>query len=291
MWRYIKEVVKGEGKVNWVKHLSLPIAYGLFIQALLLYVQYLPSSNSVNILTWSVRLGLTAVFLLHSIYYIWRCWILYSIHKNRIGEVFSYTEKVNLNWFKSHTLGYILFILGLIVVNVIPDDSSPFMNTFTDVSFDLLLFAYIVYSGIVALKQDPVFEDDEPLDLLPEPPTPETSSQFPDLKKQLEAYMTESKPFLDDSLTFHVLAKSLETNSKYLSTLINSEYQKSFVVYINELRIDFAKEMLRNNSHENLTIEAIGYESGFKSKSTFNTAFIKYTGVTPTVFLKEMNQT
>ena len=72
-----------------------------------------------------------------------------------------------------------------------------------------------------------------------------------------------------------------------LSQYLNEKINKSFSTFINELRIEKAKEFL--TAKTNYTIEGIGYESGFKSKSTFFTAFKKHTGQTPLEYQKISN--
>lgn len=114
----------------------------------------------------------------------------------------------------------------------------------------------------------------------------ESNDFFKELKINLLVLIEQDKFYLDQELTIHTLAKKLSTNSKYLSKLINSEFDKSFVVFINEYRVNEAKELLLNHDNDNLTIEAIGNHAGFKSKSSFNLAFKKFTGQTPSTFIK-----
>lgn len=90
--------------------------------------------------------------------------------------------------------------------------------------------------------------------------------------------------FLDSNITLNETANQLNVPKHILSQYLNEKLQKSFSTYINELRIKKAKEFLRIKT--NFTIEAIGYESGFRSKSTFFTAFKKNTGYTPSEYLK-----
>ena len=61
----------------------------------------------------------------------------------------------------------------------------------------------------------------------------------------------------------------------------------NFVSFVNSYRIAEAKKLLLDPNKYNLTIEAIGNESGFKSKSAFNGAFKKITGMTPSAFVKK----
>lgn len=72
-----------------------------------------------------------------------------------------------------------------------------------------------------------------------------------------------------------------EYSSSTLSVIINTIARKSFIDYLNEMRVDQAKTLLTDSDYENYTITSIGLESGFNSKSTFYTVFKKHTGLTP----------
>ena len=92
--------------------------------------------------------------------------------------------------------------------------------------------------------------------------------------------------FLKSKLTLKELADYLDINSKYLSQLINKNYTKSFSEFVNEYRIGYAKKELLSMKNKNLTISAISENCGFNSKSTFNEVFKKFTGQTPSLFIK-----
>ena len=96
----------------------------------------------------------------------------------------------------------------------------------------------------------------------------------------------EKKMFLNPNITLGETAKELSISKHTLSQYINEKQGKSFSTYINEFRIEKAKEFLLTKS--NYTIESIGYESGFNSKSSFFTAFKKLTGQTPLEYQKEI---
>ena len=61
---------------------------------------------------------------------------------------------------------------------------------------------------------------------------------------------------------------------------------KNFYYLINEYRVGEVKKRLKNPKYKNLTILAIAYDSGFNSKSAFNTIFKDMTGLTPSQYLK-----
>jgi len=85
------------------------------------------------------------------------------------------------------------------------------------------------------------------------------------------------------------LAKILNTNSKYLSKVINKFKSKTFNNYINELRIEyFMQEFQSNSQFKNYTIKAIAEEVGFTNTETFTKAFFKKNGLTVSYFMKKL---
>ena len=102
------------------------------------------------------------------------------------------------------------------------------------------------------------------------------------LIQQLEQIMKEEKIFKNPSLKLPDVAKKLNILPHQLSQLINDNLEKNFSLFINEYRIKEAKELLKNNKQ--FTLEAIGYECGFNSKSTFYSTFKKLVGMTPAKF-------
>lgn len=101
----------------------------------------------------------------------------------------------------------------------------------------------------------------------------------------LKSVIVEEKLYRNPSLKLTDVASQLDVLPHYLSQFLNDNLQKSFSLYINEFRVAEAKLLLVTN--DQYTIEAIGYECGFNSKSTFFTAFKKVTGITPARFKKE----
>ena len=105
--------------------------------------------------------------------------------------------------------------------------------------------------------------------------------------KNIDAYVMENKYFLVQNSSLKGLSEKLETSPNTLSRSINSETGLNFNDYINQKRVDTAKERLLDPSFSNLTIEAIGNSVGFSSKSAFYNAFKKHTGHSPSTFLKQ----
>jgi AraC-like DNA-binding protein len=108
-----------------------------------------------------------------------------------------------------------------------------------------------------------------------------------DLLDKLDHVLETEKRYLDPNLTLGTLAKELHTNREYLSRTINLFFGTSYTDHINGYRIKAALEILQsiaNGTTKPRTILKIANASGFKSTSTFNPAFRKVVGETPTEY-------
>ena len=105
---------------------------------------------------------------------------------------------------------------------------------------------------------------------------------------RLKKYMAEEKPFLNSSLTIQDISSEIEIPVRDLSLLINHQLGQHFYDFVNTYRIENAMNMLKDETKSKVTILEILYEVGFNSKSSFNTAFKKHTGTTPTLYRKSL---
>ncbi len=100
----------------------------------------------------------------------------------------------------------------------------------------------------------------------------------------------ESNRFIRKKYTLNMLAKEINTNSTYLSKVINMTKQTSFVHYLNDLRVDVAIEKLSTNKQFRMyTVKAIAESTGFNTAQSFSNAFYKKTGIYPSYFIKQLN--
>jgi AraC-like DNA-binding protein len=104
--------------------------------------------------------------------------------------------------------------------------------------------------------------------------------------EELKSFMNEKEPYLNPNLTIQNLADQLNKPVRELSILINYNFDQHFYDFINSYRIEKAKKLLKNTSSKDLMVFEIFYDVGFNSKSSFNTAFKKQVGKTPTQYRK-----
>jgi AraC-like DNA-binding protein len=101
----------------------------------------------------------------------------------------------------------------------------------------------------------------------------------------------QRKNFLQPNLTLNKLALQLKTNSRYLSTTINEIKGKNFTNYLNELKINYIIQHLKEEpKYRSYTIEAIAELAGYNTRQSFSKAFYDQTGIRPSYFLKEIQK-
>ncbi|WP_075344649.1 AraC family transcriptional regulator [Tenacibaculum agarivorans] len=111
-----------------------------------------------------------------------------------------------------------------------------------------------------------------------------------DVLSSLEKFES-NRDFLNNKITAYSLAKKLNTNTQYLSKIINHYKRESFISYVNNLRINYATEKILNDTtFRKFTISAIAIESGFNNGESFSKAFYKKNGIKPSFFIKKVNE-
>lgn len=115
-----------------------------------------------------------------------------------------------------------------------------------------------------------------------------SKAQLKKYRQQLEHVMAEKKPHLDPELTLRSLAEILNIPPNHLSQLLNEGFDQNFAEFINTYRLETFKSKAADPSFQHLTLLGLAYESGFNSKTVFNTFFKKMTGKTPKAYWKEV---
>jgi len=114
-----------------------------------------------------------------------------------------------------------------------------------------------------------------------------TKDEITLLTNKIKTVLKDEKPYLDEDLTLNKLALMLETTDKKLSTFLNQHLHTNFYDLINKERVAAVKEKMDSAHFNKYTLLGIAYESGFKSKTSFNRIFKKETGLSPSEYRKQ----
>lgn len=244
-----------------------------------------------------VRLGYTSfeslsiiLILVQALFYTLLSYITIRKHQRKIQQFSSNTEGINLNWLEYIILVILAVNIIYVVYNLFYDPKS--LNFFINAVFLLVIYCVGYYS----LKQKEIYpleekQREELISIQDDSNSEEvkrkliSDEELERIKTHLENIMENRKPYLDSELNLIKLAEMLSVSTHHLSYVINTGFQKNFFQYVNEFRVEYAKLLLKDSGSK-LSILGIAYESGFNSKTSFNTTFKKVTGQTPSEFKK-----
>ena len=253
----------------------------------------------------SLRIVYSVCFFLSITIYSILSFIVIRNHQRHLKDLVSYASgRITLNWLKILSISFytayiILFILGGINIFI---EFLPFDPYYTVFAF-IAVFAFIF--GFYAIKQ-PVLAsaligtDDSSLKHEDEVKKEGANGKAKYIRSGLNSvqakkyldtilnHMEKNKPYLDRNLTIYDLSEQTGISRHHITQVINDIHGRNFFTFINEYRVDEVIRRMKDPENRRYTILAIAYDSGFNSKSTFNTIFKSITGLTPTQYLDKL---
>ena len=239
----------------------------------------------------SGMVGLAAPFpgLLVSVYFGVRAILVVRTHNREIRQHYSNIDSINLLWLSYAALGFVgiwLLRLSSYVPTLMSDMGTADLIGIISNYPSLLLISWMVVLGLghhagPGIRPGTRSDQDRRRDRDADPIQVE----------KLEALMERVKLYQDPELDLEGLADSMGISARSLSTLINGHYHRNFYDFVNGFRIESAKQQLADPQQQDKSIQRIFEDAGFNSKSTFNTLFKKETGLTPSLYRREVLKT
>ena len=293
---YVNALTGGNG-IN-VKNIFLSAA-PFFLSIIYLLPFYILSSNEKLEFYDLIRnTGLPDDFIflwgfgcIHAAIYSFLVFRIIKSYQQKIKNENSEISRINLAWLKNLASGFsfvwtvYLFFFLIFTFGIATD---PF--GISDYFFGFVLSVLVYSIGYKGWKQPEIFHGlavekeklNETKKYAKSGLTEDKSSEY---LIHLKNFMENKKPHRNPEITLKELADSLGMHPNHISQIINEKLNQNFYDFINNYRIKEAERLLTSGS--DLNILEIAFESGFKSKSTFNTAFKKHTGLTPTEYKKK----
>jgi AraC-like DNA-binding protein len=208
-------------------------------------------------------------------------------HTQKIKMNFSSIEKINLNWLKVITSIIIVFDILFILLLYLPTLLN-FNPTIPNIILIVLMVLLIFITAIFGFKQPEIFHVFPSQSKSVKYKTSGLSEKKAlEIEQTIVDFLKSKKPYLNENLNIDELSDNLNVTPAYLSQVLNERLGVNFYTLINTYRIEEAKKLIISSEYSHFKLEAIAYEVGFKSKSTFNAAFKKITGTTPSQFRVE----
>ena len=276
-------------------HLWHGLLFGLFFVVLIPRFYFLPKSDQIAFLNDRQTTELLVFNVLGELQYYTYIWLtILALRKFKRIYLENYAAEFYTlyRWLWQVIIVFLTAHLFALSKSIIQYGSNTQAIVWANMVVSLIATGISCWFVLKALYQPALFRGIDvqlevapkaPLLVAPEPgPTPTQQQQLEDLQQLLRT----QEPFLDPDLNMAQLANLLKISAKELSQLINVHMGQNFFNLINTYRIEKAQEMLRDPQQRAVTVLEILYAVGFNSKSSFNTAFKKHTGVTPTQYRK-----
>jgi AraC-like DNA-binding protein len=265
------------------------IPFALFFIFMAITVSGYSLFHLPGLLNKVVALSVSVFVKVQLVVYWLLAWYALNRHQKNIRLINSNIGEVDLSWLRCLLLGIVFIIIVMFAGPILP---MKWMKLFTPAAY----LAGTLFTGYFLLAQKEVYPFEQPeLEQIAEVIKPEskpvkqrlTEKQSTQLKMQLEQLMQTEKVYLDNELSLPGLAKEMQISTHDLSYLLNDVIGISFFQFVNAYRVQEAKQLMLSEKHRHLNLLGIAYSAGFNSKTTFNTAFKKETGLSPSEFMKE----
>ncbi len=211
----------------------------------------------------------------------------YRRYRGYLRDNFSNTEPLEFSWLRNLLVA---LTIGMAIVTLF----SLVNDWLFELSYRQFWFSYFSVAVLIYYLSIAGYTAAPPLPLrlrfIPEPsPEPDTTAdpEVLEWKRRIERYLEEQRSYLNSNLTLQEMAQDLQTNPSVLSRAINQGFRQNFNDLINAYRVEAVKERLGEPDSRQYTLLAIALECGFNSKATFNRAFRKHTGRSPSEFMRE----
>jgi AraC-like DNA-binding protein len=203
-------------------------------------------------------------------------------YDRQIKDYKSSIEKINLRWLRTGSAGFIVIFCFIFILVVLQGLGIQTVHIYS-LSIPIMVSIVIYLLGYLGFRQPEIFSPVEDMGKKYERSSL-TSDRAEEYADKLRAHMTAQRPHLDAELTLPALAEQLALPPHHVSQIINSRFNSNFFDFVNEYRVEEAKRLLTDKSRNHYTILAIAQEAGFNSKTSFNTAFKRFAGHTPSAY-------
>ncbi len=219
-----------------------------------------------------------------------------------LPNIYSTVNSMDLKWLSSILFGGIALILIGAVTMLMDRFTLVKIPQYGGMYLNIIYSACIILLGYFGFRHTSIFL---PSNLQFDHPGIEKSGQggrvinIPSRTKNddlaaldyrsLLELVESSRPYADPNLTLSALANQMGVSENRLSHIINSRSGRNFFEFINGFRIEMVISRMKNGEHMKSTLLGLAYDSGFNSKASFNRAFKKFTGITPSEYLKRLS--
>ncbi|WP_298505023.1 helix-turn-helix domain-containing protein [uncultured Maribacter sp.] len=240
----------------------------VFILSLFIREKWFDTKNEIIIVLFG---GVLIGIYIHFAFYIFMSWrILKNIKKEYKNSEQTKSQKVIIYWLGILLIGFAIIWVSYffnIIENTVPYITGPIMYAIAVyfLSFKAFQLKVTDIDGNAFVKND-------------------DSAVFSKMVKLI----VENKLYLEPYTSLSSVSKLIGKSTQKVSEIINQYAKQNFNDFINCYRVQEAKKMLSDEDKKKYTISSVAFDSGFSSLSSFNSAFKKFEGQTPSSYRKKV---
>lgn len=219
-------------------------------------------------------------------------WCIYTLlkYRSQVRQQYAGYNASERKWLRWVVIGVVTISSWSLFVHKVGINVSADTSNIMGILGNYFTFIFVNSLVFLSIRYAPSFEGLSPkleIDLKVNNKKKEFS---PENIERIEKYMQLEKPYLNNDIHIEELAKKVSLPVRTLSNIINQHFKKNFFEFINTYRIDEAKRLLADPECSVKTVIEIIHETGFGSKSSFNTVFKQHVNMTPTEFRNRSNR-
>jgi AraC-like DNA-binding protein len=289
LWFYVVELTGGRVRAT-IGSLLHFIPFLVIVFCSLSFGSFLADAKIIDTFNSHPRLRLVLFWMVLVLqfstyqYYIHRKW---RDSQRMLEQEVSNTENVSISWVRFFN-GVFLMVNVAFLFSLFAAIHLDMMNWIWKLA-GMILSLSIFALGYKGILQREIFASEfvlaeGPLDVQQQ----KQIKSDPAWMDRLLICMDEEKPYLDADLSLTSLSRKLGLNRNQLSQLINENTGNNFYDFVNKYRVEEVKRLMADPQKQNYNLLGLALEAGFKSKSTFNLIFKRFTGLTPTEYKKNI---
>ncbi|WP_299252730.1 helix-turn-helix domain-containing protein [uncultured Aquimarina sp.] len=262
---YILGMTRPDFKLPKYYYLEIIPFVLIFISSLFVTKEWYENSKLVIVIFGS---GLLFIYVHLAFYILYGWWTLKKTKQQYEQILQTKSQKAIFSWLRFLILGFIAIWITY-VLNIL-DETVPYIVGPILYSLIIYILSYKAFQLKVTDLDGDVFRiNDNNL-----------------LFDQISKLVTDTKLYLEPDISLVKLSKLIGKSTQITSLVINQYAKRNFNDFVNHYRVQEAKELLSNTESDKYTISSIAYDIGFSSLSSFNNAFKKFEGMTPSRYRK-----
>lgn len=270
---------KKSTRIQYLIH-SIPFVIGIIFNFFLVYF-LLDNRNSNTIIQWY---NLITMLLFASSFF------TYSFFALKFISQYKNTEDaiINLKLKNVRVVSYVLITLSVMTI------TSLILNIFeykiiVNLRYVYYILLLIMFFSVIHIRFGIFFETQKNIETEIQKEEKYknydlNSSEMDEIIEKINTYFSKRKMYLDSEFNLDILSLDIKIPKIKITQALNIRLNTNFYQYLNTLRVEESKKLIDKTSDSNFS--AIGYQSGFKNKSTFYKYFKQTTGLTPSEYKK-----